>query len=641
MIVGCCIIGVLALFAFAGVTTRGAENKKTIDILFTHDTHSHLNSFITNYEGKSQELGGFARIKTLISEKKQENPDTLVLDAGDFSMGTMVQTVYETEAAEMRMLGELEVEATTLGNHEFDYLSKGLANMLNTAKASVDTTPELLICNVDWEAMEAAGLSEGQKLIFDAFENYEVKDYTVFTKGEVKVAVIGVFGKDALACAPTCELLFKDPVEAVKETVETIKEKEDVDMIVCISHSGTTEDKSTSEDDILAEKVPDLDVIISGHTHTEIYEPYVHGSTYIVSCGEYGKRLGSLSLVETEEGRWSITDYDLGLIDTSIPKDEATQEKIDSLIATVDENYLQQYNYTREQVLVENDVKFSEKEELETVHEEHNLGNIMADAFRYAVENLDGYTGDPVDVAVVPSGCVRDSYPTGNITVEDVFNSYSLGIGADGIPGYPLLSVYLTGSELKMVAEIDASVSDLMPIARLYLSGMNLSYNPNRLILNKTTGISLYDSAGNPVELEDDKLYHVVGDLYTGQMLGAVTKVSYGLLTLTPKFADGTVIENFEDAIITENGKELKAWEAIARYMQSFEDTDGDGISNIPSYYEGKQGRKIVEDEKNPVALLKNPSRYALMMAGAVVVFVALLAGIIFLVVRLVKRRRK
>jgi hypothetical protein len=192
-----------------------------------------------------------------------------------------------------------------------------------------------------------------------------------------------------------------------------------------------------------------------------------------------------------------------------------------------------------------------------------------------------------------------------------------------------------------MVAEIDASVSDLMPIARLYLSGMNLSYNPNRLILNKTTGISLYDSAGNPVELEDDKLYHVVGDLYTGQMLGAVTKVSYGLLTLTPKFADGTVIENFEDAIITENGKELKAWEAIARYMQSFEDTDGDGISNIPSYYEGKQGRKIVEDEKNPVALLKNPSRYALMMAGAVVVFVALLAGIIFLVVRLVKRRRK
>ena len=87
-------------------------------------------------------------------------------------------------------------------------------------------------------------------------------------------------------------------------------------------------------------------------------------------------------------------------------------------------------------------------------------------------------------MAVVPSGTVRDTYVPGDVTVTDVFNSFSLGIGADGVPGYPLIKVYLTGKELKTVAEIDASISDYMTTARLYCSGLNMTYNPNRLILN-------------------------------------------------------------------------------------------------------------------------------------------------------------
>ena len=159
-------------------------------------------------------------------------------------MGTLVQTVYEQQAAELRMLGELGFDAATLGNHEFDYRSKGLANMLQTAAGSGDVLPQMLVCNVDWEAMEEAGLSEGQQQLRAGFDAYNIKDYAVFQKGNVRVAVLGVFGKDALACAPTCELLFRDPIEAVRETVEEIKEKEDADLIVCISHSGIWEDES-------------------------------------------------------------------------------------------------------------------------------------------------------------------------------------------------------------------------------------------------------------------------------------------------------------------------------------------------------------------------------------------------------------
>ena len=263
---------------FVGTTAVLAEGqKKEADIVFTHDTHSHVDSFCTVYEGETKELGGFARIKTIVDEKKRENPDTLVLDAGDFSMGTLVQTIYEQEAVELRMLGEIGCEVTTLGNHEFDFRSKGLAGMLNSAKESGDVLPEVVLCNVDWEAMEQQGLGEGQQLLADSFADYEVKDYVILEKGDVRMAVIGVFGSDALACAPTCELLFEDPVEAVKETVAEIKETEDVDLMICVSHSGTWEDESKSEDEILAKSVPELDLIVSGHTHSELAEPIVHG----------------------------------------------------------------------------------------------------------------------------------------------------------------------------------------------------------------------------------------------------------------------------------------------------------------------------------------------------------------------------
>ena len=170
------------------------------------------------------------------------------------------------------------------------------------------------------------------------------------------------------------------------------------------------------------------------------------------------------------------------------------------------------------------------------------------------MEQTQGPGEPPVDVAIVPSGCVRDTFATGPITVEDVFNAYSLGIGPDGVPGYPLIEMYLTGEELKTGAEIDASISDFMPSARLYLSGFHFSYNPHRLLLNKVTDCYMTDENGSRTEIEDDRLYRVVCDLYSGQMLGAVTDISYGLLSVVPKFADGTPIENIEDAVITVNG---------------------------------------------------------------------------------------
>lgn len=619
-------------------TVLAEEAAKSVEVMFLHDTHSHLNEFVTVEGTSSVTMGGFARIKTLINQQKEKNPNTLVLDAGDFSMGTLVQVLYEEEAAELRMLGELGVEATTLGNHELEYGAEGLANMLKSAVSSGDTLPAMLVCNVDWEAMAAAGYTDDQSLLSDSFENYGVQEYMIVDKGGVKIAITGVFGKESLDYVPNCPLAFQEPVAAVKETVAEIKAKEKVDMIVCISHSGTYEEESKSEDEILAKEVPELDLIISGHSHTKLAEPIVHGDTYIVSCGEYGKYLGSLSMKQKADGRWEMTSYDLLAITPKVEADQETQAKIDAFMSVVDEKYLAQFGYTRDQVLCTNEVAFAPQSAVGELHTEVNLGSIIADAYTYAVEHASDYDGVPVDVTVAPAGTIRDTYALGNITVENVFNSFSLGIGKDGVPGYPLISVYLTGEELKLIAEIDASISELMPTARLYTDGLCWHYNPNRMILNKITDVFIQNGKGERVELEDDKLYRVVTDFYSSQMLGGVTDLSYGLLSIVPKHADGTPITDYTDAIITVDGQELKAWVAIAQYMESFEDTDGDGLGNVPEVYATTEGRKVVEDSTAVWDLLKNPNKFFFLIIAVVLVVLIVLVVLVILVVKLVKR---
>ena len=633
------ILGALICCLVLGTgNVYAADEEKKVDIMFVHDTHSHLNAFATVEDGETQILGGFAKIKTLINEQKEINPDTFLLDAGDFSMGTLIQVVFEEEASEIRMLGDLGMDVTTLGNHEFDYKAKGLSNMMNRAVESGDSLPFVALCNVDWEKMTETGLTEDQQMIRDAFENYGVEDYVIVEKGDIRMAVIGVFGMDALACVPNSPLEFKDPVAAVQDAVADIKANEEVDMIVCVSHSGICEDPEKSEDEILAQNVPELDVIISGHTHTKLDEAIVYGDTYIVSTYEYGKYLGQLSMTQKENGRWELDTYELIAVGEDIEEDPATQEKVAELESMIDTRYLEQFGYTKDQVLCTNDIAFANSSDTGILHTEVNLGSFMADAYTYTVEEILGK--DTVDVTVVPSGVIRDTYAVGELTTENAYNSFSLGIGEDGIPGYPLIGVYLTGAELKTAAEIDASISDFMTTARLYTDGLYWNYNPNRMLLNKVTDVYICNNDGERVELDDNELYYVVTDFYTSQMLGGVTDLSYGLLSIVPKFEDGTPIERYEDAVITHDGKEVKAWAAIANYMTSFEDTDGDGIGNVPEKYGTVEGRKVVEDSNNFVDLIKNPNKFFFMIVGIILLLIALLAGIVLVIRKFIKKRK-
>ena len=229
---------VLVVAIMAGVlvipfAVQAKKEGKAVDVLFTHDLHSHLDLFQAEVDGKVAEYGGVARIQTLIKEQRAKNPDTLVVDGGDFSMGTLFQTIYGQQAPELRLLGLMGYDATTLGNHEYDYRTDGLVSMLKSATDSDEQLPAMVLCNIDWK-----NLNTEQKELQKAFREAKIKDYIIIKKGNVKIGITGVFGIDALSCAPTCALKFKDPVKAVQKTVQQMKDKEKPDLIICLSHSG-------------------------------------------------------------------------------------------------------------------------------------------------------------------------------------------------------------------------------------------------------------------------------------------------------------------------------------------------------------------------------------------------------------------
>ena len=639
-----------------GSVVAGERNEKqdTVTLLFTHDIHSRLDEYKVQGTGEQEEgetvfAGGFARLKTRIDERRAANPATFVFDGGDFSMGTLYQTIYETQAAELTMLGRIGVDATTFGNHEFDYRAEGVSNMFRSAvrNAGEDETltlPQFLTANIDWEKND----SKDNRMIQQALEDYGSKEYTVIEREGIRVGVYGVLGEDAEICAPESGIDFDDIVETSKRVVEELK-KEDVDMIVCLSHSGTSEEEDASEDEILAEEVPEIDVIISGHTHTTLEEPIISGDTVIASAGSYGRNLGELELVPAENGRWKLAEYRLNPMNESVGQDQEIENYLSEYRSVIDDEYLSRFGYRMEQLLAENTIPFTQIDDFGDELREDTLGSLIADSYVYAVKKAEGADYVPVDLAVVASGVVRDSFQKGEITVSDAFNVSALGIGPDRITGYPLVSVYLTGKELKTVAEIDASISPIMTYAQIYPSGMSWTFNPNRLILNRVTGTGMTgDTVGeeeafiqdNLTEIEDDKLYRVVSGLYSAQMLGAVEDKSKGILKLTPKNAEGEVITDFEDYIIRDGeGYELKEWYALAGYLESFTKNEK-GISQIPVRYSEEEGRKVIHDSAGLAEVLGNPNRFALAVYGIALSLAGLLAAAALYAARKRKRRK-
>lgn len=614
-------------------------------ILFTHDLHSH---FLPQPAEGGGESGGYARLKTVIDAEKERHPDALLLDGGDFSIGSLIQTLYTTQAAELRTMGVLGYDATTIGNHEFDHESVGFAKMLNaaveareasrTASISSDfrviqnyqeqygpwtvALPALLEANYAPSAD-----NPNRDFVQQAMDDYGVQETMLVERGGVTYGIFGLMGVDSHECAPTSGFALEDAATAAERCVASLKEQ-GAEFIICLSHAGTGESLAVSEDEVLAENVDGIDVIISGHTHTTLTEPIVVNDTYIVSAGPYCQNLGSMTLERISDGSLRLTDYRLIPIDETLEEDEEIAAMVEIWKSMVGEEYLGRYGLTYDQVLTT--TTFDLNTPASGVQQGNNLGELVADAFLWAAQILEGGTLDSRSVSVTADGVLRASLYAGEITASGAFDVLSMGVGADGTSGFPLVGVYLTGKELKAAAEVDASVTPIMPAAQLYVSGMEYSFNTNRMFFNRVVSAEVHHQ-----EIQDDQLYRVITGMYSAQMLGTVKSKSMGLLSLEPKMADGTPVTDFNECILRDkDGNEIKEWYALAAYLQQFEE---DGLR--ADWYEAEQGdgRKDVSHSWSPSELLTNWNWVSYLVLAVAL----LLILVVVLIVRFVRCRRR
>lgn len=649
------LLAVLCVLPVGAVAEGCIQETNVTTILFTHDLHSH---FLPQSTAEGGESGGYARLKTVIDGERAMNPDALLVDGGDFSIGSLIQTLYTTQAAELRTMGAMGYDAVTIGNHEFDHKGTGFAEMLNSAKAAQQAAVELLLVDArpleDMDAykerfgpvtpvlptlLEAnyapADDNPDRAFIRSAMENYGVTDCMTLERGGVTYGLFGLMGVDSDECAPTSGFTRTDAAKAAKRCVETLK-GEGAEIIVCLSHSGTGDSLASSEDEELAKAVDGIDVIVSGHTHSTLAEPLVVNDTYIVSSGPYCQNLGSLTFSWDDGGEKRLLDYRLIPIDETVAENPEIAGLVEQWKDMVGETYLARYGLTYDEVLTRSDYDLNTP--ASAVQENNGLGTLVSDAFLWADCTLNAaYADSPHTVSVTADGVLRASLPAGDLTVAMAFDVLPMGVGEDGTSGFPLVAVYLTGKELKAAMEVDASVTPIMPAAQLYMSGAKYAFNTKRMFFNRVYDAALTDvtfdesGTGNAYEIDDNALYRVVTGMYSAQMLGTVKSKSMGLLSLEPKQANGTPVTDFADCILYDaNGNELKEWYALAAYLEQF------GEDGLPDRYAAPaNGCKQVSDSFAPGQLLAGWNGITWVVLGIVLLILAL----IFLLIRSLRRR--
>ncbi|MGD0783752.1 MAG: bifunctional UDP-sugar hydrolase/5'-nucleotidase, partial [Candidatus Aminicenantales bacterium] len=471
-----------------------------------------------------------AKIATLVRAEREAGPDrTLAVDAGDFSMGTLFQGLFVREAAELKLMGGMGFDVSTLGNHEFDFHLAGLAGALGVARSGDGALPALVASNI----VLGKGVEAGDAR---AFADYPVRDFLVLERGGLRVGLFGLMGLGAADDSPfMAPAVVADPIVQARRVVEVLRNREHVDVVIALSHSGTAAEPSASEDFRLADAVPGIDIIVSGHSHTVLVRPIARGGAIIVSAGAQGEYLGRLEVAWSKSGGLRLVSYALRPVTPEIPDDPKILAAIAEYQSSIDRDYLRPLGFSFDQVLAENDRPMSTPGEMEGRDAETGLGDLITDSFREAVRKAEGPAYDPIALVVEPSGSIRDTILPGPVTVESAFRVLSLGWDDSQGPGYPLVALYLRGREIRRLIEVSPSIGPRKSGAYLQFSGVHFRSNPHRMLFERAYDVSILQADGSYAPLEPGRLYRVCTNYYTGLMVDYISRASHGILRMQAK----------------------------------------------------------------------------------------------------------
>jgi 5'-nucleotidase len=577
--------------------------KKTFTILHTNDLHSNFIGMAPAADYTPLTLnddstrGGFARLATRIRERRTATEGlgpVLVLDAGDFTTGTAFAAATREMGGELRLLAMLGFDATTFGNHDFNFGPEGTAATI-VAAVEAGQVPPILATNSDFSApaQAVAGLQQLTR-------QGRIRNYLVIERGGIRFGLFGVLGREAaIYSVSAAPVTFTDPIDAARATVAMLRDTEKVDVVIALSHGGVRRNPDGTYTDgadvTLAAEVPGIDVVVGGHSHTVLTSPIMaKGRTPVVQAGHNGRHLGELT-VTINGGTLAVDACQVHPIDDTILGDTAISEVIEGFKKRVTEVVFAPRGFAINQPLVriEKDLTNASSDLAASTI----LANLCTDAYRKA-------TG--ARIALTANGLMRNGLSRGNTGVQSVYDVFAvapLGTGVlDTTPGNTLVTGYLTGKEIKNVLEFCLSGSPARPGDYFpRTSGLRFTYDPARPKFDMVTEVALgdLDRGYSAIDITggDDQIYGVTCPLFFALMVIAIPKFTGGKLALVSKNKHGQPLQSRIEAIavpapvtpdlpLPQTGTsidvaevvgssaggtpvEIKEWQAIMDYLQA------------------------------------------------------------------------
>ncbi len=563
----------------------------SLTILQTSDVHHHASGygpFIDYTPGDTADndsvLGGYARLATVINQVREEQAEegipVLLLDSGDFFMGT----TYDLTALDPIALKFMQImgyDAVTLGNHEFDWAPQGLAMLLFNALTSPEGfTVPILATNTIPDGVPGTG-DDGIEALMGMGVIADKK--VIELPNGLTLGFLGQMGPDSDEKSPVASPITFKHGDYLQDYVDDLKNNDGADLVIVLSHGGVETD-GTGDDADLAADVEGIDIIASGHFHTATHDAFVKGdsNTIIFSPGSYGEWISRLDITYNDTlDRIVGYEWTLIPIDDTIPGDPVVQGIVEGYHTAMNA-YLAPLG-----VQLDTSVSATTFDLEKAAFQVTGIGSLCADSLRNIANALAplNYPASPVDVGIVASGVIRDSLykgKTGAVTFSDVYNMLPLGISPyqSVPPGYPLMHAYVTGLELYTICEVGLSLSQMIG-SDYYLnfSGIKIDYNPAYAFpgFNGVRAVYTYSPTDpfclGPATLVNPfapGLYHIAVDLYALQMLNVVT--GYGF-PIVPKDASGTPIPpanyiNFRIDFSPDPGvQEFKEWMAPLYFL--------------------------------------------------------------------------
>jgi 5'-nucleotidase/UDP-sugar diphosphatase len=586
LLVGFASVSRLGVAIAAGAqppSAPAAEITQHVTILQTTDIHDHANGAghvgldASPLTGVSL-TGAYARIAAYVNHVRSTADHPVILvDSGDWTMGTLYDLTLGDRPLALFFLQAMGFDCVTLGNHEFDYATAGLARMLGAAQSAFAFRIPIVATN-----MNLGGDSDLTPFVGrgKAIDSTRIDDLT----NGLRVGYIGLMGHNAAGdIATAAPVTFWDPsanYAAIQAVVDALRGR-GVEIVIALSHSGTDATGTTGEDVELAKHVRGIDVIASGHTHTPLPSARTvqNGgwNTYIVDAGWAGSNVSRLDLSYRPSTKTTVldgssnpamTDASLVAMGIGLPRDPLmslvvrdTDQQINTTLTPFFSQTFPDYNPLRIGTGIYHTVGTAAQDmapnnnHAGVVPAPNGLGDLAADAVRAVGNgiiaqtlaavggnpaNAPGFDFTPIQAAVVPSGLLRGDLRAGvPLSFADVYNIMPLGFTPDSTQAlpvaYPLISTYFEPSDVKKICAVQLVVQSGLASPDFYVNISGLQYT-----LRATESYNYFKHVTAAAALQLTAQKASAGSLLASQALAALSSLaSDGGAALLAAYATG------------------------------------------------------------------------------------------------------